>query len=118
MHRFVSRDLRKQRAAVRLSAAPELAATLSELRTRTAPFLLTASKSKLAELRARLGADEQALLTLRIDRALEWREIAEIFGETLDLRRAAALQRKRFQLVKEKLTRWAREEGLLDDPQE
>ncbi len=117
-HRFLQRDLRKQRAAVPLSGSPRMAELVAEARTQTAPYLATASKLKLAELRARLSADEQALLTLRVDRGLEWREIAEVFGEPGDLSRAAAQKRKRFQLIKDKLTKWAREEGLLDSASE
>jgi DNA-directed RNA polymerase specialized sigma24 family protein len=94
-HRFLQRDLRKQRAASPLSQVEHLSRVIAEVRTVTAPHL--------------------ALLTLRIDRGLEWLEIAEVFGETGDLKRAAAQKRKRFQLIKEKLAVWAREAGLLDD---
>jgi RNA polymerase sigma-70 factor, ECF subfamily len=114
-HRFLQRDLRKQRAAQPLSEHGLLSQLVAEARTGTAPYIATRNKSKLSALRDRLTPDEQALLTLRVDRGLEWREIAEVFGETTNLTRAAAQKRKRFQLIKDKLAAWAREEGLLAD---
>lgn len=110
-HRFLARDLRKQRAAVPLADA-EISALVAEVRSHTATFLATESKQKLAALRDRLDADEQALLTLRVDRGLEWLEIAEVFGDE-DLKKGAARYRKRFQQLKEKLARWAKEAGLI-----
>lgn len=114
-HRFLARDLRKQRAHAPISEGHVLSQLVAQVRTGTAQYIATASKNKLSELRERLSEDEQALLTLRVDRGLEWREIAEVFGETADLTRAAAQKRKRFQLIKDKLAQWAREEGLLGD---
>ena len=112
-HRFLSRELRKRRAARPLSQVAELAQLVAQVRTETAPYLATENKSKLQELRDRLTEEEQTLLTLRIDRGLEWREIAEVLEPAGELARSAAKLRKRFQLVKDKLAAWAREEGLL-----
>lgn len=111
-HRYLARDLRKQRAAVALADA-ELSALVAEVRSSTATFLATDSKQKLAVLRDRLPPDEQALLTLRVDRGLEWLEIAEVFGDD-DLKKGAARYRKRFQQLKEKLARWLKEAGLVE----
>jgi DNA-directed RNA polymerase specialized sigma24 family protein len=62
----------------------------------------------LALLRAELTDEEQELLTLRIDRELEWEEIAAILDAT-----SAAL-RKRFERLIPRLEQMARERGLLD----
>ena len=104
-HRFLARDLRKQRAGVPISESHMLSELVAQVRTKTATYIATDSKQKLAELRDRLDADEQALLTLRVDRGLEWLEIAEVFGEHDDPKKAAARYRKRFQQLKEKLSR-------------
>lgn len=112
-HRFLARDLRKQRSGVPISDAQLLSELVAQVRTETATYIATDSKQKLAELRDRLDADEQALLTLRVDRGLEWLEIAEVFGEIDDPKKAAARYRKRFQQLKEKLSVWARESGLV-----
>jgi RNA polymerase sigma-70 factor (ECF subfamily) len=113
-HRFLDRDLRKQRRAVPLSQVEELSKIVHAARTATPVYQESAAQQRLAALRERLSAEERALLTLRVDRGLEWREIAEVLaGEEADQTRAMARLRKRFQLTKDKLTQWAREEGLL-----
>jgi RNA polymerase sigma-70 factor (ECF subfamily) len=112
-HRFLDRDLRKQRRAIPLSQANELSNIVQAARTLTPTHQHTAAQQRLADLRDRLSVDERALLTLRLDRKLEWREIAEVMEPEEDPARAAARLRKRFQLTKEKLMRWARDEGFL-----
>lgn len=67
----------------------------------------------LDRLRAKLQPDEQTLLTLRVDRKLSWREVAEILGEGGEQVDETAL-RKRFERLKDKLARAARDEGLVD----
>ncbi len=111
-HRFLARELRKKRAQVNIEE--HISKLVEQVRTETAIYLATDSKHKLSQLRDRLSADEQALLTLRIDRGLAWAEIAEIFGEGDEPRRAAARYRKRFQQLKQKLADWMREAGLLE----
>jgi RNA polymerase sigma factor (sigma-70 family) len=113
-HRFLDRDLRKQRRGVPLSQVEELSKIVYGLRSQTPLFQQSEAQQQLVALRDRLGDEERALLTLRIDRKLEWREIAEVLaGDEPDQTRAMARLRKRFQLTKDKLTRWAREDGLL-----
>jgi len=111
-HRFLDRDVRKQRRGVALSAV--LSELVAAPATRTAEHVRTESRSRIAALRERLAPDERELLTLRVDRGLSWSEIADALavGEE-ELTRAAARHRKRFQLVKDKLARWAREEGIV-----
>jgi len=110
--RYLDRDVRRQRRGVSLSAALSMA--VATARTDTALYLQSESKRRVAQLRERLSDDERELLTLRIDRGLSWSEVAEALGETADdASTAVARYRKRFQLTKQKLARWAREEGIL-----
>jgi DNA-directed RNA polymerase specialized sigma24 family protein len=70
---------------------------------------------ELEALRATLTPEEQSLLTLRVDRELSWREVAEVMAEEGRPADEPAL-RKRFGRLKEKLAGAARERGLLPDP--
>jgi RNA polymerase sigma-70 factor (ECF subfamily) len=81
-----------------------------EIRTRTA-VKVERQKQALDALRAELTEEEQTLLVLRIDQQLSWEEIAEVMGDEAPLE-AAAL-RKRFERLKEKLTKLAKERGLV-----
>jgi RNA polymerase sigma-70 factor (ECF subfamily) len=101
---------------VSLSEASDAA---ERVRSRTMPHLRTSVKSRFAAIRDSLDEDDRALLILRIDRDLSWREIARIFSaddnsdETL--RRIEARLRQRFHLVKGKIRERARQSGLLRD---
>jgi RNA polymerase sigma-70 factor (ECF subfamily) len=66
----------------------------------------------LAALRAELQPEEQTLLVLRLDKELSWREIALVLAESGGAPAEPAL-RKRFERIKERLARRARERGLL-----
>jgi RNA polymerase sigma-70 factor (ECF subfamily) len=68
---------------------------------------------RLATLRASLTPEEQTLLVLRIDKELSWDEIATVLSTDGAPVQAAAL-RKRFERLKERLGRMAREAGLID----
>jgi RNA polymerase sigma-70 factor (ECF subfamily) len=88
------------------------------IRSTTLVHLRTEVKSEVRRLREELPEIEQMLLILRIDKALEWDEIAEALADediAADaVKREAARWRKRFQLVTEKLRALARERGILD----
>lgn len=90
--------------------------------SRTAPWQQTAIKTRFRHLREKLDPEDRMLLVLRIDRDMEWIDIAQITLEasvgrsSAELMREAARLRKRFQLIKAKLRRQARESGLLKDP--
>ena len=66
-----------------------------------------------AKIRAELDDEEQALLVLRVDKNLSWREIAQVLcGEEApddDVQRKAATLRKQFERVKERLRELAAE---------
>lgn len=71
-------------------------------------------RSTLVRLRDELPIEDRALLILRVDRGLSFEDIALAFAEDPEttgadeLKREAARLRKRFQLVKERLTARAR----------
>jgi RNA polymerase sigma-70 factor, ECF subfamily len=70
-------------------------------------------RDALRALRRLLTPEEQTLLVLRVDRELEWPEVAEVLsgaGPPVD---PAAL-RKRFERLKDRLATLARAEGLLE----
>lgn len=70
--------------------------------------------AEVDRLRRQLSPEEQTLLVLRLDRKLSWREVAEVLdeeGQPVD----EATLRKRYERLKGKLVRIARDEGLLSD---
>jgi RNA polymerase sigma-70 factor (ECF subfamily) len=89
-----------------------------QVRSSTLVYLRTDVKSEVRRLREELPEIDQMLLILRIDKAMEWPEIAaaladeDLAGD--DLKRESARLRKRFQLATDKLRALARERGLLD----
>jgi RNA polymerase sigma-70 factor (ECF subfamily) len=102
---------RVRRRQVPLSAAPEVSRMQARVRERTLSYLKSEARSRLAELRATLPVDDQTLLILRLDKKLEWGEIARVMGGELDdgeLGRESARLRKRYQLAKDRLRELAR----------
>jgi RNA polymerase sigma-70 factor (ECF subfamily) len=91
------------------SAASRLAASVA------ASTVATGSRrAGLDRLRARLPPEDSTLLVLRVDRELEWEEVAAVLAAEGEPITALAL-RKRFERLKERLRELAREEGLLDE---
>ena len=98
-----------------------LAAVVEEVRTATPTFLQTAVRAEVAALRAELDEDDRMLLTLRVDRGLPWRELAQVFaedGETIAspaaLDRQAAALRKRYERIKRRIRALAEARGIVD----
>lgn len=87
------------------SLASDLAA---EIRSETPLHFRTDVKTSVQRLREELSPEEQTLLVLRIDRGLDWREVADV----LDTPEATI--RKRFERLRDKLKKLARERGLLE----
>ncbi len=97
--------------ALRGRAAPHLPlsqvsdpAQLIARRSEPPSHLGEAAQARLAALRAELSEADRELLYLRVDRGLDWREVAEALGEGAEpddavTRRSAAL-RKRFERLK------------------
>jgi RNA polymerase sigma-70 factor (ECF subfamily) len=112
-HRYLARDLRKHKAWVPLSQAPEIALYAAEIRSTALSSFTTPRAQRMAQLRAELSLEDQELLTLRIDREFEFAEIARITlgspnPDAARVARESARLRKRFQALKERLrARWA-----------
>jgi len=113
---------RKNRARRELAAeSAELAAVEQQVRTETRPYLRTEAKDSLARIRDALPPEDRALLVLRIDKRLEWKDLARVMlGDEhpvtdADIARESQRLRKRFQLLKEKLVEAGRRQGILGD---
>jgi RNA polymerase sigma-70 factor (ECF subfamily) len=101
------------------SAASRLDSLVDEARSRTQPWLRTDVKDKWRELRESLAPDDRALLVLRVDRDLDWSEVARVMlgrpeADGDELAREAARLRKRYHHLKDELRERARAAGLLD----
>jgi RNA polymerase sigma-70 factor, ECF subfamily len=119
--RYVAEVRRRRQREQPLSRSSGLHDVAQKIRTQTLAAVRTEVKSRVNELREQLPLDDQTLLILRVNRRLDWKEIARIMideGEaTTDraIETEAARLRKRFQAVKEKLRRMASDAGLLND---
>jgi RNA polymerase sigma-70 factor (ECF subfamily) len=113
--RFRRAPHRRRGRHMALSEATDLAA---QVRSRTQPHLRTSVKDRFVAIRDSLSEDDRALLILRVDRGMSWREIATSFSDGPrdadgELGRVEARLRKRFQHVKESIRIRARTAGLL-----
>jgi RNA polymerase sigma-70 factor (ECF subfamily) len=111
---------RRNRARRELAAeSAELAAVEQQVRTETRPYLRTEARDKLAAIRDALPPEDRALLVLRVDKRLEWKDLARVMlgdGDGVTdaaLTRESQRLRKRFQILKEKLVEAGRREGIL-----
>ncbi len=106
--RFLRTPWRRRVERLPSSAASRLAASIA------GPSQLPGGRREtLQALRRRLTPEEQTLLVLRVDKELEWSEVAEVLargGESVD---PVAL-RKRFERIRSRLAALARKEGLLE----
>ncbi|HSN93097.1 MAG TPA: sigma-70 family RNA polymerase sigma factor [Anaeromyxobacteraceae bacterium] len=105
------RDDAYRRRGRRLGST-EASRLAEEIRTRSA-VRRERQSAALDRLRAGLTPAEQSLLVLRIDQRLPWEDVAAVLsapGEAID----PAMLRKRFERLKERLARRAREEGLVE----
>lgn len=71
-------------------------------------------EERIARLREILEPEERTLLILRVDRALPWSEIAHILADQEGVAPSEAALRKRFEGLKKKLGKAARDAGLID----
>jgi RNA polymerase sigma-70 factor (ECF subfamily) len=101
--RIRRRPHRHREQPLSTSAASKIAASIG-----ASAAISAERQQKLALLREVLDEDEQDLLTLRVDRELEWEEIAAI----LDV--SAVTLRKRWERLVRKLEQMARNAGLLE----
>ena len=117
--RYIDDVRRRRKRNVPLSRAGPLSEIAEKIRTGTRAGARTEARSRIAQLRESLPVEDQTLLILRVNRKLEWREIAQIMlrdGETPGeekLAKEAVRLRKRYQLAKDKLRQMAVEQGLV-----
>jgi len=97
---------------VRRLRTGEASVLAEQLRTATA-VRVDRQRQVLEKLRTGLSDEECSLLVLRIDKALPWQEVAAIMAAEGCAVDAAAVA-KRFERLKEKLARRARELGLVE----
>jgi RNA polymerase sigma-70 factor (ECF subfamily) len=114
------KDAHKRRGRqVPFSRAGPLSQLEEKLRTATRTVARTEARSRIAQLREALPPDDQTLIILRVNRKLDWKDIAQVMVYEGEIAPDAALQkeavrlRKRYQLAKEKLRRMAQEQGLI-----
>jgi RNA polymerase sigma-70 factor, ECF subfamily len=113
----VLRKRRRERERSRAFSSTLANRIATKVRTETLQYLRSETKDRFAQLRQRLSTDEQALLVLRINERMSWEEIASVQLDApseATVKREAARLRKRFQLVRDKLRKMAKAEGLLD----
>jgi RNA polymerase sigma-70 factor, ECF subfamily len=106
---------RKREVPVGSEAFSELA---KKVRAASASHLRLERERELQGLRESLSHEDQIILVLRVDQEMDWAALARVLLEAdapgeEDLRREAARARKRFQLIKDRLTTMARERGVL-----
>jgi RNA polymerase sigma-70 factor (ECF subfamily) len=121
-HRYRRTVRRRARRNLPLSECPALSAIEQQVRTSTLPHLKSQTKARLAALRSSLTVEEQTILILRVDKGLDWNELARVLGDgeepgPAELARASARLRKRFQQIKTRLRELAAKEGLLGSPE-
>ncbi len=91
--------------------------TSAAIRTPTPVWQTTPARDALDALRATITPDERALLVLRVDKQLSWRDIALVMhaehSPRGSLTRREAALRKRFERLLVRLRALARQRGLL-----
>jgi RNA polymerase sigma-70 factor (ECF subfamily) len=106
-HSFRSDAWQRRRRRLSTSAASRLAASISR------SIRPSADEPRLRKLREMLSPQDHTLLVLRLDREMAWEEIAAVLTGTGERVTAPAL-RKRYERLKGKLARSARDQGLVD----
>ncbi len=90
----------------------EASALAEEIRTRS--FLkVERQRQALDRLRESLEVEDVSLLALRVDQKLSWAEISEVLAEEGVRVEPAALM-KRFERLKARLSRMAKDQGLIE----
>lgn len=108
--RYARDPYRKRHRPILTSEASKIA---EQVRSTMSTYLPGGRADRLLKLRESLDREEQTLLILRVDKAMAWEEVAEVLRTDGEPATAAAL-RKRFERLKEKLGRLAREQGLIE----
>jgi RNA polymerase sigma-70 factor, ECF subfamily len=104
---------------VPLSQDPVRALFEEKVRTTTVVYRRSEVKDRMRDLRESLPDDDQMLLILRVDRGMDFRELAVALADrdaglaADEIDREAARLRKRFERVKARLRELAEEAGLI-----
>ena len=93
----------------------ELSRIAEEIRSSVLHGREEARRRGIDRLRELLTPEEQTLLVLRLDRGLSWREVALVLEEEQGAPVEEAALRKRFERVRDRLVRLARDEGLVEE---
>ncbi len=106
-HRTAARIARQRRRSREvLQTAPDVP---FQPRTATSPWLRTDARDLVKAIREGLSENDRALLVLRIDRGLPWKEVSTILGT------ADATLRKRLERIKARIQREVEARGLLEE---
>jgi len=108
--RYARDPYRKRHRPILTTEASKIA---EEVRSTLSTYAPGGRADKLMKLRESLDSEEQTLLILRVDKAMPWEDVAEVLRADGEPASPAAL-RKRFERLKEKLGRLAREQGLIE----
>jgi len=102
--RSTRRD-KKAKREVPLSKVPSLSGAIDKVRTSTPVYMRTDIKDAFAKIREELPPEDHMLLGLRLDRKMAWNDIARVLGsgDPAHLARDAAMLRKRYERLKERL---------------
>jgi RNA polymerase sigma-70 factor, ECF subfamily len=109
---------KRERRRANMLPLSQFSIAIQQLRSATANYQRTDVKDRFRNIREQLAPEDRSLLALRLDRGLSWQELAEILcdeDEPLDpvrLKTETARLRKRYQLLRERMRKWLRDEGL------
>jgi RNA polymerase sigma-70 factor (ECF subfamily) len=93
-------------------ASGEASALADSVRTKSV-VRTERQRQALEQLRASLSEEDRCLLLLRVDQGLSWEEVAEVLAADGAAAQPAALM-KRFERLKERLGKMARDQGLVE----
>ena len=108
--RYARDPYRKRHRPILTTEASKIA---EQVRSTMSTYAPGGRADRLLKLRESLDREEQTLLILRVDKAMAWVDVAEVLRADGEPATPAAL-RKRFERLKEKLGRLAREQGLIE----
>jgi len=108
--RYARDPYRKRHRPILTTEASKIA---EQVRSTYSTYAPGGRADKLLKLRESLDTEEQTLLILRVDKGMAWEDVAEVLRADGEPATPAAL-RKRFERLKEKLGRMAREQGLIE----
>jgi RNA polymerase sigma-70 factor (ECF subfamily) len=108
--RYARDPYRKRGRPILTTEASKIA---EEVRSTMSTYTPGGRADKLMKLRESLDHEEQTLLILRVDKGMSWEDVTEVMQADGEPITPAAL-RKRFERLKEKLGRLAREQGLIE----